>query len=161
MKITHVLATVLMASTTVLAACQTTPAPMTPNASVTLPLSDSKLQHYHWQLTAVTDRAGKPIKPQLFSQPKPLVVAFEQGGKVRFANACNQMWGNYVLTNDNILVSNIAATQMLCEPDLMAFEAAAPSTLKGQFKLTQDAHGQPLLTVTDTNQISSFKPVAK
>ena len=32
-----------------------------------------------------------------------------------------------------------------------------PSTLNGQFKLTEDSKGTPMLTVTSVNQISIFK----
>ncbi|MFO1382702.1 MAG: hypothetical protein U1E92_03910 [Moraxella osloensis] len=35
-----------------------------------------------------------------------------------------------------------------------------PSTLNGQFKLTQDSKGTPMLTVTDKSQISLFKAIA-
>ena len=50
---------------------------------------------------------------------------------------------------------------MMCMPESrMAFDAAAPSTLKGQFKLTQDSKGELMLTVTDKSQISLFKAIA-
>lgn len=142
--------------------CQTTAALTNPTQAVTLPLTEAKLQNYRWQLVSVTDLTGNPIKPELMSQAKPLIVNFKKEGHVSFDNTCNRMWGNYMLTNDNILVQNIASTRMMCLPESrMAFDTAAPSTLKGQFKLTQDSQGSPVLTVTDANQISIFKPVAK
>ena len=142
--------------------CQTTMGVTNPSKAVTLPLTEAKLQNYRWQLVSVTDLAGKPTKQELFNQPQPLLVNFEKDGRVSFSHTCNRMWGNYMLTNDNILVQNIASTRMMCMPESrMAFDTAAPSTLKGQFKLTQDSHDHPVLTVTDTNQISIFKPVAK
>ena len=132
-----------------------------PTQAVTLPLADATLQNYRWQLVSVTDLAGKPTKPELFNQAKPLLVSFDKG-RVSFDNTCNRMWGNYSLTHNNVLIKNIVSTRMMCMPESrMAFDAAVPSTLKGQFKLTQDIKGQPVLTVTSVNQISIFKPVAK
>ena len=145
-----------------LTGCQTTAAVTNPAQALTLPLTEAKLQNYRWQLVSVTDLTGNPVKPELMSQAKPLLVNFEKEGRISFDNTCNRMWGNYMLTNDNILVQNIASTRMMCMPESrMAFDTAAPSTLKGQFKLTQDSQGLPVLTVTDANQISIFKPVAK
>lgn len=160
---TWVLALGLSATSAIaITGCQTTAGVTHPIQAVTLPLTDAKLQNYYWQLVSVTDLAGKSIKPELLNQSKPLLVDFDKEGRVTFSNTCNRMWGNYILTNDNILVQNIASTRMMCYPESrMAFDAAAPSTLKGQFKLTQDTQGSPILTVTDNNQISIFKPVAK
>lgn len=164
------LALTLLVTGAAITGCQTTHTLQTTQATgaaqvaqaMTLPLTEAKLQNYRWQLVSVTDLAGKPTKPELLNQAKPLIVSFDKEGRVSFDNTCNRMWGNYMLTNDNVLVQNIASTRMMCMPQSrMAFDTAAPSTLTGQFKLTQDAHGQPLLTVTDTNQISIFKPVAK
>lgn len=132
-----------------------------PTQALTLPLADATLQNYRWQLVSVTDLAGKPTKPELFNQAKPLLVSFDKG-RVSFDNTCNRMWGNYSLTHNNVWIKNIVSTRMMCMPESrMALDAAAPSTLNGQFKLTQDTKGQPVLTVTSVNQISIFKSVAK
>lgn len=132
-----------------------------PTQAVTLSLADARLQNYRWQLVSVTDLAGNPTKLELFNQAKPLLVSFDKG-RVSFDNTCNRMWGNYSLTHNNVLIKNIVSTRMMCMPESrMAFDAAAPSTLQGQFKLTQDTKGQPVLTVTSVNQISIFKSVAK
>lgn len=158
------LMTAILASSAILTACQTAPATTittNPAKAVTLPLTDSKLQHYDWQLVSVTNAAGNNAQEKLFTYGKPLIVKFEQGGKVKFMNTCNSLWGNYMLTNDNVVVGDIASTRMMCDPAGMAFDALAPTTVQGQFKLTQDAKGEPVLTVTSTNQISIFKPVAK
>lgn len=134
----------------------------TPAKAVTLPLNNEKLQYYVWQLTAVTDTAGKPVLQGLFhNTAKPLLVTFEKGGNLRLNNTCNKMWADYMLTNDNVVVGDFASTRMMCEPALMAMDSLAPTTLKGQFKLTLDGAGEPVLTVTHGNQVSTFKPVAK
>lgn len=148
-----------------ISACQATakPAVINPAQAVTLPLSDAKLQNYVWQLASITDKAGKPIdsvQKALANQP-PLQVKFEKGGKVSFNNTCNKMWGNYMLTNDNMVVGDIASTRMMCEPTKMAIDSLAGEVLKGQFKLTETSGGQPVLTITSDNQIRIFKPVAK
>ena len=155
----------LIAGTLVITGCQTTTIAQSgvtnPTQTVTLPLADATLQNYRWQLVSVTDLAGKPTKLELFNQAKPLLVSFDKG-RVSFDNTCNRMWGNYSLTHNNVLIKNIVSTRMMCMPESrMAFDAAAPSTLQGQFKLTQDNKGQPVLTVTSVNQISIFKSVAK
>ena len=155
----------LIAGTLVMTGCQTTTIAQSgvtnPTQTVTLPLADATLQNYRWQLVSVTDLAGKPTKLELFNQAKLLLVSFDKG-RVSFDNTCNRMWGNYSLTHDNVLIKNIVSTRMMCLPESrMAFDTAAPSTLKGQFKLTQNSNGIPMLTVTDNNQISLFKAIAK
>lgn len=155
----------LIAGTLAMTGCQTIADSklgiVNPTQAVTLPLADATLQNYRWQLVSVTDLSGKPTKPELFNQAKPLLVSFDKG-RVSFDNTCNRMWGNYSLTHDNVWIKNIVSTRMMCMPESrMAFDAAAPSTLNGQFKLTQDTKGQPVLTVTSVNQISIFKSVAK
>lgn len=152
----------VLAASLGLTACQSTPTITTnPTKAVIMPLTDSKLQNYDWQLVSVTNAAGNKAQEKLFTYGKPLIVKFEQGGKISFKNTCNKMWGNYMLTNDNVIVGDIASTRMMCEPAGMAFDTLAPTTVQGQFKLTEDGNGQPVLTVTSTNQISVFKPVAK
>ena len=151
----------LIAGTLAMTGCQTIADSklgiVNPTQAVTLPLADATLQNYRWQLVSVTDLAGKPTKPELFNQAKPLLVSFDKG-RVSFDNTCNRMWGNYSLTDANVLIKNIVSTRMMCMPESrMAFDAAAPSTLQGQFKLTQDSKGTPMLTVTSVNQISIFK----
>lgn len=155
----------LIAGTLAMTGCQTiadnNSRVVNPTQAVTLPLADATLQNYRWQLVSVTDLAGKPIKPELFNQAKPLLVNFDKG-RVSFENTCNRMWGNYSLTHNNVLIKNIVSTRMMCMPESrMAFDTAAPSTLQGQFKLTQDSKGTLMLTVTDNNQISLFKAIAK
>ena len=154
----------LIAGTLAMTGCQTIANSKSgmsnPIQAVTLPLADATLQNYRWQLVSVTDLAGKPTKLELFNQAKPLLVSFDKG-RVSFDNTCNRMWGNYSLTHDNVLIKNIVSTRMMCMPESrMAFDAAAPSTLQGQFKLTQDSKGEPMLTVTDKSQISLFKAIA-
>ena len=155
----------LIAGTLAMTGCQTIADSksriVNPIQAVTLPLADATLQNYRWQLVSVTDFSGKPTKLELFNPAKPLLVSFDKG-RVSFDNTCNRMWGNYSLTHDNVLIKNIVSTRMMCMPESrMAFDTAAPSTLNGQFKLTQDTKGQPVLTVTSVNQISIFKSVAK
>lgn len=155
----------LIAATLAMTGCQTIAdsklGVVNPTPAVTLPLADATLQNYRWQLVSVTDLAGKPTKIELFNQAKPLLVSFDKQGRVSFDNTCNRMWGNYSLTHNNVLIKNIVSTRMMCMPESrMAFDAAAPSTLKGQFKLTQDSKGTPMLTVTDNSQISLFKAIA-
>lgn len=147
--------------------CQTVTTPAvpvvtTPEQAVTLPLTNERLEQYVWQLMTVTDKSGTPSQTALFYNPaKPLLAKFGKDGQLRLTNTCNNMWADYMLTNDNVVVGDFAATRMMCEPAHMAFDAAASSAFKGQFKLTQISTGQPVLTVISNNQISVFKPVAK
>lgn len=162
MNIKAMFAASMLAGGMSLTACQTSPMTTTnPTKAVTMPLTDSKLQNYDWQLISVTNAAGNNAQEKLFTHGKPLIVRFETGGKVTFKNTCNKMWGNYMLTNDNVVVGDVASTRMMCDPDSMAFDTLAPTTVQGQFKLTEDGKGQPVLTVTSANQVSVFKPVAK
>lgn len=151
----------ILTATLTLSACHTMPNTTTthPTAAVTLPLTNAMLQRYDWQLISVTNAAGNQAQQKLFVNGNPLIVKFSPDGQMRFVNTCNRMWGSYSVTNNNVVVSDIASTQMLCEPERMAFDTLAPTTVQGQFKLTQNAKGELVLTVTSSNQINVFRPV--
>lgn len=133
-----------------------------PAQAITLPLTDKKLQSYEWQLISVTDKASHPIRTALFAKnTKPLILKFERGGKLRLVNTCNNLWTNYMLTTDNVVIGDFASTQIGCSSVQEKFDNLAPTTLKGQFKLTETSDGQPVLTVTGDKHISIFKPMKK
>lgn len=164
MKLSNFTAFAIFSTVLTLTGCQSMANTYTtvnnPAQAVTLPLTNEKLQHYVWQLASVTDTAGKPAAQGLFyNANKPLLMKFDKAGKVRFENTCNQLWADYMLTNDNVTVGDFASSRMACDPKLMAMDSLAPSTVNGQFKLTQTDKGEPVLTVTGANQISVFKPV--
>lgn len=157
----------LILATIGLMACQnmppstTSPTTSEANNRVALSLTNNTLQRYNWQLASVTNSSDTALQAKLLSQDKPLILNFSNDGNVRLINTCNKMWGSYTITNGQVMVGDIASTRMLCEPDRMAFDLSAPTTLQGQFKLSQDAKGTPVLTVTAPNQISVFHAVAK
>lgn len=157
----------LLAASVLLTGCQSTMANQSnytnnPSQAVTMPLTESKLQHYNWQLVSVTDKSGNNSQSGLFyNTQKPLILSFMPNGRISFGNTCNHLSANYMLTNDNVQIRDITSTRMLCEPAMMTFDRLVPSTVNGQFKLTEDSHAQPVLTVTGANQINVYKPVNK
>lgn len=146
-----------------LTACHSLPSMTTHSTNtIVLPLTDAKLQHYRWQLTSVTDKLGKPTAEVLFDKKlPPLQLSFHTGGRLTLGNTCNNLSASYMLTNDNVVVGDIMGTRMMCEPAQMQFDSLAPSVLQEQFKLTQGADGEPVLTVTSDKLISVFKPYLK
>ncbi|ELA08329.1 hypothetical protein MOMA_07196 [Moraxella macacae 0408225] len=164
-SIKPIVTTLCMATVLSMTACQSfskTTTTTNPASAVTLPLSDAKLQHYTWQLTSVTDKMGNPKAGILFDKKlPPLQISFHKGGRLVFGNTCNNLSTSYILTNDNVIIGEIMSTRMLCEPERMQFDDLAPSVLQGQFKLTQGADGEPVLTVTGDKLISVFTPYVK
>lgn len=138
--------------------CQAMPPMTTVPAMV---VSSDTLQKYDWQLVSVTDKAGKPIKQELFnSANKPLVVSFDKDN-VRFKNTCNHLWGSYKVVDTQVTVGDMASTMKLCEPALMAVDKLAPSTINGQYDFVQAVGKLPTLVVSSDEQISRFVAVAK
>ena len=139
--------------------CQATLPPMT-----TVParvVSSETLQEYDWQLVSVTNKAGKPIKKELFNPAnKPLVVSFGEDS-VHFKNTCNHLWGDYKVVDTQVTIGDMASTMKLCEPALMAVDDLAPSTLEGQFDFVLSADKLPTLVVSSDKQVSRFIAIAK
>jgi heat shock protein HslJ len=170
-KLTILTLPLMFATTLALTACQTSTMPTTATnhtgvtQAMKLPLTAANLQAHHWELVSVTTSEGKRIELPPFSDDhsngranNALVVKFLPDGQVRFLNLCNDMWGSYKLMNNTVVVSGIASTKMMCEPDLMRLEMLAPTTLEGQFALAGDTT-DPVLTVTNNKQTSVFRPV--
>lgn len=140
-----------------LSGCQSVSLPQNPSV---LPMSVSSLQAHDWQLVSVTDKAGKPVLPELFYQKdKPLIVRFDDS-QVRFFHTCNRLWGAYRLEENRLVLGAMAATRMMCEPELMMVDTLAPQTLTGVVKL-QTSGKETVLTFSDDEKISRFVAVPK
>lgn len=140
-----------------LSGCQSVSLPQNPSV---LPMSVSSLQAHDWQLVSVTDKAGKPVLSELFYQKdKPLIVRFDDS-QVRFFHTCNRLWGTYRLEENRLVLGAMAATRMMCEPELMMVDTLAPQTLTGVVKL-QTSDKETVLTFSDDEKISRFVAVPK
>lgn len=139
--------------------CQTPQSVIQTTASTDL--TSGQLQSHDWQLVSVTNKAGKPIKTELFNPAnKPLVVSFDKDN-VRFKNTCNHLWGGYQVIGTKVVIGDLASAMKLCEPALMAVDRLAPSILKGQYDFVQVVGKLPTLVVSSDEQISRFIAVAK
>lgn len=123
-------------------------------------ISTASLQAHDWQLVSVTDKAGKPVLSELFYQKdKPLIVRFDDT-QVRFFHTCNRLWGDYRLEENRLVLGAMAATRMMCEPELMRVDTLAPQTLTGVVQL-QTSGKETVLTFSDDEKISRFVAAPK
>ncbi|MFB2539694.1 MULTISPECIES: META domain-containing protein [unclassified Acinetobacter] len=130
-------------------------------SSPVLALNDEILQKFNWQLNAVTDVQGKNVaQPLQYDSNKPLILSFDQT-TLKLLNTCNHMSSQYMLTNDNVVLSGMMSTRMMCEPQAMAFDTMASEVVVGQYRLTQDNQGKAKLTITNDKTVSVFAPIEK
>lgn len=151
----------VLAVCTLAAGCQTNP---TVTAAVEQTVTSNLLQSYNWQL--VDAKGTNNVKvPQLFFDPnKPLILDFmsEDGYNfVRLLNTCNNMAAGYSIVNGNVQVGSVRSTKMACPEPQASFDDAAADTVKGKYSISKNANNSPVLTITNTSQVASFKAIAK
>ena len=156
---------IMMASTLAISAlaagCQTTPGASTPS---TQPITSDILQAHNWQLVDATRSNGDKVS-QLFVDPaKPLTLNFmEVDGNdlVSFMNTCNNMGASYDVVNGDVELGHVRSTMMACPEPQASFDTATLATVKGKYSLGQNANNVPVLTITNAEQVATFKAIAK
>ncbi|WOE31586.1 MULTISPECIES: META and DUF4377 domain-containing protein [unclassified Acinetobacter] len=78
--------------------------------------ADQSLSAYQWQLTT----AGAE---------QPLILNFNQDGRVAISTSCNNMMGSWKVQNNVLTISSLAATQKSCEEKAMQQENFASKLL--------------------------------
>ena len=156
---------VMMASVlalgTLAAGCQTTPNMTTPIAQT---ITSNTLQAYNWQLVDAKRTNGEKVAQLFFDPAKPLTLNFmtENGeNRVAFMNTCNSMSAGYSIVNGNVQIQNGISTLMACPEPQASFDTATLATVQGKYSLRKSASNTPVLTITNANQVASFKAIAK
>jgi heat shock protein HslJ len=105
----------LIGMTALLSACASTPSGT--------PLTAESLQHHHWVLEQID---GQPVIAEKNRQPD-----LEIGEKLRAnGNAgCNRFMGQVEIQGQQLRISKMASTMMLCQAPQQDWEAAMTSTL--------------------------------
>ncbi len=86
------------------------------------------LKDHDWTLQSAGDAAGKAVET-LLVPGHPFVLRFD-GTRLGIQGGCNRMSGTWRLSPPNTLTSGrMAATQMACDPPLMAADAAMSALL--------------------------------
>lgn len=99
--------------------------------------ADKTLASYQW-----STRTG--------TAPKPLVLNFDDKGRLGIATSCNGMGASWKVENNQIVTDNLMATQMACETKAMEQENVAKDLFdhrKAPFVLDLNDPQNPTLTV--------------
>jgi len=99
--------------------------------------ADQTLAAYQWSTSTGT-------------APKPLVLNFDDQGRLSIATSCNGMGGSWKVENNQIITGNLISTQMACEDSAMQQEKVATDLFanrKAPFILDLKDPQQPTLTI--------------
>ncbi|WP_407307589.1 DUF4377 domain-containing protein [Acinetobacter sp.] len=99
--------------------------------------ADKTLASYQWSTPTGT-------------APKPLVLNFDDKGRLGIATSCNGMGASWKIENNQIVTDNLMATQMACETNAMEQERVAKDLFdnrKAPFVLDLKDSQNPTLTI--------------
>ena len=160
-NMTKVMMASVLAVGTLAAGCQTTP---TVTAPVEQTITSNALQAYNWQLIDAKRSNGDKVTQLFFDPAKPLILNFMTANgdnRVAFMNTCNNMSAGYSIVDGNVQVQNGISTLMACPEPQASFDTATLATVQGKYSLSKIANNLPVLTITNANQVASFKAIAK
>lgn len=158
---TKLLMASVLAAGALASGCQSTPSNTTPTQQT---ITSNALQAYNWQLVDAKYNNGTKVAPLFFDASNPLILEFmTEGGNnfVSLLNTCNNMGASYSIVNGNVQLSGIRSTRMACPAPQANFDTAAAAAVQGKYSLGKGANNQPVLTITNADQVSTFKAVAK
>lgn len=151
----------VLAAGTLAAGCQSTPSATLPANQV---ITSAALQSYNWQLVDAKRSNGSKVTPLFFDTANPLILEFvtESGNNfVSLLNTCNNMGAGYSIVNGEVQLSGIRSTRMACPTPQANFDTAAAAAVQGKYSLTKAANQSPILTITNADQVATFKAIAK
>ena len=99
--------------------------------------ADKTLTSYQWSTNTGTT-------------PKPLILNFDDKGRLGISTSCNGMGSSWKIENNQIVTDHLIATQMACEPKAMQQESVAKDLFdnrKAPFILDLKDPQNPTLTV--------------
>jgi heat shock protein HslJ len=105
------------------------------------------LEAHRWTLSSATGAGNQPMGSLFPSADRPFVFSFA-GSRLLVEGGCNGLRGGYQLGADGLLtLSQLASTQMACDPPLMAADKALAGLLAAPVELVLVAGPEPTLAV--------------
>jgi len=105
------------------------------------------LENHRWTLSSATAAGNKPMASLFPSADRPFVFNFA-GSRLHIQGGCNGVRGGYQLGADGLLtLSQLASTQMACDPPLMAADKALAGLLAAPLELVLVAGPEPKLAM--------------
>jgi len=105
------------------------------------------LEDHRWTLSSATDAGNQPLGSLFPSADRPFVFNFA-GSRLMVEGGCNGLRGGYQLGADGLLtLSQLASTQMACDPPLMAADKALSSLLARPVELVMVSGLEPTLAM--------------
>ncbi len=125
------------------------------------PVSYETLSHYNWTLVSAVDRNNQSL-PALSAIKDQVILQFgQQNGHnvTRYSVGCNNMVGQYTLSNNVLNIANVRQTMMGCG-ELSGAESLLNSLMQGSSQLTVQGTQEPVLTqITNDNATLVWKGV--
>jgi heat shock protein HslJ len=116
--------------------------------------------------TYVTEQITVSGKPQALPPGVRIEITFGPENKLGVRAGCNQMNGTFSIDDTTLVVSDLAQTEMACEPDRMALDTTVSTLLGG--RPTIDMTGETVnitsaataLTLVDIESVDPAPPLA-
>jgi heat shock protein HslJ len=105
------------------------------------------LEDHRWTLSSATGADNQPMGNLFPSADRPFVFSFA-GSRLLVEGGCNSLRGGYQLGADGLLtLSQLASTQMACDPPLMAADQALSGLLAAPLELVLVPGPEPTLAM--------------
>jgi heat shock protein HslJ len=105
------------------------------------------LEDHRWTLSSATNAGNQPLGSLFPSADRPFVFGFA-GSRLLIEGGCNSLRGGYQLGADGLLtLSQLASTQMACDPPLMAADQALSGLLAAPVELVLVPGPEPTLAM--------------
>jgi heat shock protein HslJ len=105
------------------------------------------LEDHRWTLSSATGADKQPMGNLFPSADRPFVFSFA-GSRLLVEGGCNSLRGGYQLGADGLLtLSQLASTQMACDPPLMAADQALSGLLAAPLELVLVPGPEPTLAM--------------
>ena len=105
------------------------------------------LEDHRWTLSSATGADNQPMGNLFPSADRPFVFSFA-GSRLLVEGGCNSLRGGYQLGADGLLtLSQLASTQMACDPPLMAADQALSGLLAAPVELVLVPGPEPTLAM--------------
>ena len=103
------------------------------------------LETHRWTLSSATGAGNQPVVSLFPAADRPFVFSFA-GSRLLVEGGCNGLRGGYQLGADGLLtLSQLASTQMACDPPLMAADKALSGLLAAPVELVLVPGPEPTL----------------
>lgn len=130
----------------------------------TYQITNQALQANNWRLIDAKDANGQSVNALFMNLNKPLTLSFntiEGTNMVNLMNTCNTISAPYTIVDGQVKLGAMMSTMKACPTAEAKFDSAAVASVIGKYTLSKAGNNNPVLVVTNDNQVAHFKAVTK